>query len=168
MKDWHHRENKGHVFSNRKMVQDYIARVVLQEEQKPEKTSSWLIGHHFIPSAKKKEGYSDNNIKKSYDLMTMLEELWLPTVMPIFGGVHKGNTPITVKQVQRAIAGKAVVITVDEFRTYVTCCHCLQRPQNVVSPVYMYTNKGTPFSLTNCFQSVFFILLRLKKNHRLL
>ncbi|KAI8077115.1 hypothetical protein BDF21DRAFT_473856 [Thamnidium elegans] len=51
-------------------------------------------------------------------------------------GTYKGNTPIPVKLVQRAVASKAVVITVDEFRTSVTCCHCRQRLQNIVSPLH--------------------------------
>ncbi|KAG2235411.1 hypothetical protein INT48_005761 [Thamnidium elegans] len=32
-------------------------------------------------------------------------------------GTYKGNTPITVKLIQRAVAGKTVAITVDEFLT---------------------------------------------------
>ncbi|KAG2233420.1 hypothetical protein INT48_007450 [Thamnidium elegans] len=51
-------------------------------------------------------------------------------------GTYKGNTPIPVKLVQRAVASKAVVITVDEFRTSVTCCYCRQRLQNIVSPLH--------------------------------
>lgn len=52
----------------------------------------------------------------TYNPMSMLEELLLPMAMPIFGGTCTGNTPLPVKQVQRAIAAKAIVITVDEFR----------------------------------------------------
>ncbi|KAL9555362.1 hypothetical protein PS6_002903 [Mucor atramentarius] len=48
-------------------------------------------------------------------------------------GTYKGNTPIPVKSAQRAIAEKAIVITVDEFRTSVTCCHCQRRLNNVPS-----------------------------------
>ena len=48
-------------------------------------------------------------------------------------GTYRGNTPVPVKQVQRAIAQKATVFTVDEFRTSVTCCHCQRRMNNVTS-----------------------------------
>ncbi|ORE15173.1 hypothetical protein BCV71DRAFT_274301, partial [Rhizopus microsporus] len=48
-------------------------------------------------------------------------------------GTYRGNTPVPVKQVQRAIAQKAIVFTVDEFRTSVTCCHCQRRMNNVTS-----------------------------------
>ncbi|GAA5804344.1 hypothetical protein HPULCUR_009832 [Helicostylum pulchrum] len=40
---------------------------------------------------------------------------------------YKGNTPIPVKAIQRAVATKALVIPVDEFRTSVTCSHCFGR-----------------------------------------
>ncbi|CAO3699140.1 unnamed protein product [Rhizopus microsporus] len=48
-------------------------------------------------------------------------------------GTYRGNTLVPVKQVQRAIAQKAIVFTVDEFRTSVTCCHCQRRMNNVTS-----------------------------------
>ncbi|KAI8079182.1 hypothetical protein BDF21DRAFT_452414 [Thamnidium elegans] len=78
---------------------------------------------------KKEEGYSDNNTKKSYDPMKMLEELLLPTMIQIFGGTYKVNMLIPIKLAQIVVAGKAVVNTADEFRTSVTCCHCRQRLQ---------------------------------------
>ncbi|KAL4214050.1 hypothetical protein AB4K20DRAFT_1973685 [Rhizopus microsporus] len=39
-------------------------------------------------------------------------------------GTKKGYTPIPVKRTQRALAKKAIVIPVDEFRTSITCCKC--------------------------------------------
>lgn len=48
-------------------------------------------------------------------------------------GTYKSNTPVPVKKIQRAIAEKAIVIPVDEFRTSVTCCHCQRRLNNVTA-----------------------------------
>lgn len=47
-------------------------------------------------------------------------------------GTYRDNTLVPVKQIQRAIAKRAIVITVDEFRTSAICSHCHRRMNNVL------------------------------------
>ena len=138
MKGYCHRENKGYAFSNRKMAQDYIARVVLGMTK---------VGEYFKLVHNTSARY---NRKKRREFRQKQQGL-RPTddtrrTVVAYGdasirGTYRGTTPVPVKQVQRALAQKAIVITVDEFRTSKTCSHCFQRLHNVFSPLYICNHR---------------------------
>ncbi|KAI9483493.1 MAG: hypothetical protein EXX96DRAFT_606491 [Benjaminiella poitrasii] len=106
VKSWCHRENKGYPFSNREMTQDYIARVVLGRTK---------VGEDFKQQHREELCLND-------DMRQTIVAYSYASVRD----TYKENTPIPVKQVQGAIAEKAIVIPTDEFRISVTCCHCHQ------------------------------------------
>ncbi|GAA5816472.1 hypothetical protein MFLAVUS_010001 [Mucor flavus] len=56
-------------------------------------------------------------IRFSYILLKSISALLKVSAAANIRGTYKGNKLISVKQVQRAIAGKAIVITVDELHT---------------------------------------------------
>ncbi|CAO3651333.1 unnamed protein product [Mucor hiemalis] len=133
MKGWFHHEHKGYAYSNRRNAQDYIARVVIGKTK---------VGEDF-KLAHKSSRCSRRKRRRQFRIEHQAELIPREDVrrrVVAYGdasirGTYKKNTPIPIKQVQRAIAEKAIVVTVDEFRTSVTCCHCLQRLENVVSPL---------------------------------
>jgi hypothetical protein len=139
MKNWRHRENKGYAFSNRKMAQDYIARAVLGRTKVGE---DFKLAHNSSKSSRRKKRklfreQHQEELRPNEDARRTVVAYGDASIR----GTYKGNSSIPVKQVQRAVAGKAAVITVDEFRTSVTCCHCRQRLQNIVSPVYICNHR---------------------------
>lgn len=133
MKSWRHRENKGYAFSNRKMAQDYIARVVLGRTKVGE---DFKLAHNSSTHSRRKKR---RRFRQQHQEELRPREDVRRTVVAYgdasIRGTYRKNTPVPVKQVQRAIAQKAIVLTVDEFRTSVTCCHCLERMQNIFAPL---------------------------------
>ncbi|KAI9246660.1 hypothetical protein EDC94DRAFT_386974 [Helicostylum pulchrum] len=138
MKSYKHRENKGHNYSNRQRAQDHVARVILGTTNKEE---PYKLSHGSSSSHQR-------NIRKRYrrTIIRHFSQNPRPSYPPsirtpgnnnqrtvvAYGdasirSTYKGNTPIPVKAIQRAIATKALVIPVDEFRTSVTCSHCFGR-----------------------------------------
>ena len=90
MKSWQHRENKGYAYSNRKMAQDYIARVVLGRTKVGE-DSKLAHGSSASSRRKKKESVLDNNFKMILDSLLIQEGQLLHTVMPAFAVHTKGT-----------------------------------------------------------------------------
>lgn len=129
MKRWRHRENKGYAYSNRKMAQDYISRVVLGTTKVGEK---FKLAHDSSKAFRRKQRiFFRQQIQQQLIPHNDQRRTVVAYGDASIRGTYKGNTPIPVKKVQRAIAEKAVVIPVDEFRTSVTCCHCQRRLNNV-------------------------------------
>ena len=116
------------------MAQDYIARVVLGRTKMDEDFK--LVHSSSASSRRKKRKRFRQHHQRELRPINDRRRTVIAYGDASIQGTYKGNTPIPVKQVQRAIAQKAIVITVDEFRTSVTCSHCLQRLNNVVSPEY--------------------------------
>ncbi|GAA5813932.1 hypothetical protein MFLAVUS_007421 [Mucor flavus] len=84
------------------MTHDYIARIVLGRTK---------VGEDFKLAHRQRH---QAELRPNDDARR--------TIVASIRSIYKGNTPIPVKQAQRAIAGEAIVITVDEFRTSVTYC----------------------------------------------
>jgi hypothetical protein len=95
MKSWCHRENKGYAFSNRKMAQDYIARVV---------TGRTIVGEDF----KLAHGsFACSRRKRRKRFRLQHQDQLRPRddnrrTIVAYGdasirGTHKGNTPIPIK-----------------------------------------------------------------------
>ncbi|CAO3647201.1 unnamed protein product [Mucor hiemalis] len=109
MKGWFHREHKGYAYSNRRNAQDYLARVVIGKNK---------VGENF-KLAHKSSRCSRRRIQHQAELIARED---VRRTVVAYGdssirSTYKKNTPMLVKQVQRAIAEKAIVVTVDEFRT---------------------------------------------------
>ncbi|KAI9480854.1 MAG: hypothetical protein EXX96DRAFT_195520 [Benjaminiella poitrasii] len=139
MKSWCHRENKGYSLSNRKMAQDYIARVVLGRTKVGE---YFKLAHSSSRRSRRKRRKQfrqqhREELRPNDDMRRTIVAYGDASVR----GTYKGNTPIPVKQVQKAIAEKAIVIPTDEFRTSVTCCHCHQRLVNVALLIYICNHR---------------------------
>ncbi|CAO0801449.1 unnamed protein product [Mucor circinelloides] len=134
MRSWQHREHKGYAYSDRKMAQDYIARVVLGRTKAGE---DFKLAHSSSSSSrrKKRKRFRQQHQPELRPL-TDIRRTVIAYGDANIRGTYKGNTPIPVKSVQRAIAEKAIVITVDEFRTSVTCCHCHRRLNNTTSELH--------------------------------
>ncbi|GAA5799662.1 hypothetical protein HPULCUR_005078 [Helicostylum pulchrum] len=138
MKSYKHRENKGHNYSNRQRAQDHVARVILGTTNKEER---YKLSHDSSSSHQRKirKRYRRTTIRRfsqnprpSYPPSIRTSGNNNQRTVVAYGdasirSTYKGNTPIPVKAIQRAIATKALVIPVDEFRTSVTCSHCFGR-----------------------------------------
>ncbi|GAA5814626.1 hypothetical protein MFLAVUS_008125 [Mucor flavus] len=121
------------------MAQDYIARVVLGRTKVGE---DFMLTHRssFYSRRNKRKQFRQRHqaeLRPNNDVRRAVVAYSDASIR----GAYKGNTPVLVKQVQRAISGKAIVITVDEFCTSVTYCHCLRRLQNVVLPLNIYNHR---------------------------
>lgn len=139
MKSYCHRENKGYAFSDRKMAQDYVARVVLGRTVVGE---DYKLAHNSSSGSRRERRmlFRLNHLDdiRPYDDTRRTVVAYGDASIQ---GTYRKNTPIPVKQVQRAIAEKAVVLTVDEFRTSVTCCHCYGRLENVLQTVHVCNHR---------------------------
>ncbi|CEI97629.1 hypothetical protein RMCBS344292_11759 [Rhizopus microsporus] len=131
MRSWQHREHKGHVYSNRKMAEDHVARVVLGQTKVDE---AFKLAHCSSKSTRRKKR---KRFRRQHQNELRGNENTRRTIVAYgdasIRDTYRGNTPVPVKKVQRAIAQKAIVFTVDEFRTSVTCCHCQRRMNNATS-----------------------------------
>ncbi|GAA5809831.1 hypothetical protein MFLAVUS_003246 [Mucor flavus] len=141
MRTYKHRENKGYNYSNQKRAQDHVARVILgtankEEPYKLSHTSSSRLQRKIRKRYRRTiiKRYSQNPQPSYPPRIRTLTEDPRRTVVAYgdasIRGTYKGHSSIPVKAVQRAIATKAVVISVDEFRTSVTCCRCFGRLEN--------------------------------------
>ncbi|GAA5811146.1 hypothetical protein MFLAVUS_004575 [Mucor flavus] len=140
MTGWRHHENKCYAFSNRKMAQNYIARVVLGRTKVGEDFELFRQQHQA-------ELRPNNDVRR--------------TIVAYGDANIRGNTPIPVKQVQRTIADKAIIIAVDEFHTSVIYCHCLRRLQKVVSPLNICNHRKKKHRTTlKCYDEENHILHR--------
>ncbi|KAL4208072.1 hypothetical protein AB4K20DRAFT_1970666 [Rhizopus microsporus] len=124
-------EHKGYAYSNRSMAEDHVARVVLGQTKVDE---AFKLAHCSSKSTRRKKRkrfrrQHQDELRGNEDTRRAIVAYGDASIR----GTYRGNTPVPVKQVQRAIAQKAIVFTVDEFRTSVTCCHCQRRMNNVTS-----------------------------------
>ncbi|KAI9481296.1 MAG: hypothetical protein EXX96DRAFT_538502 [Benjaminiella poitrasii] len=139
MKSCCHRENKGYLFSNRKMAQDYITRVVLGRTKVGE---DFKLAHSSSRrSRRKRRKQFRQQYREELHLNDDVRRTIVAYGVASVRDTYKGNTLIPVKQVQRAIAEKAIVIFTDEICTSVTCCHCYQRLVNVSWPMYIRNHR---------------------------
>ncbi|GAA5800839.1 hypothetical protein HPULCUR_006278 [Helicostylum pulchrum] len=151
MKSYRHRENKGYAFSNRQASQDHAARVVIGTTHTDE---PFKLCHTSTSKRRyRKRRLYRETIKQIYsqrpypahplpirDLVQDSRRTVVAYGDASLKGTYKGNTPVPVKSIQRAIANKAIVIPVDEFRTSVTCSHCLRRLENVYNDTFLECN----------------------------
>ncbi|GAA5804342.1 hypothetical protein HPULCUR_009830 [Helicostylum pulchrum] len=151
MKPYRHRENKGYAFSNRQASQDHAARVVIGTTHTDE---PFKVCHTSTSKRRyRKRRLYRETIKQIYsqrpyparplpirDLVQDSRRTVVAYGDASLKGTYKGNTPVPVKSIQRAIANKAIVIPVDEFRTSVTCSHCLRRLENVYNDTFLECN----------------------------
>ncbi|GAA5796419.1 hypothetical protein HPULCUR_001791 [Helicostylum pulchrum] len=151
MKSYRHRENKGYAFSNRQASQDHAARVVIGTTHTDE---PFKLCHTSTSKRRyRKRRLYRETIKQIYsqrpyparplpirDLVQDSRRTVVAYGDASLKGTYKGNTPVPVKSIQRAIANKAIVISVDEFRTSVTCSHCLRRLENVYNDTFLECN----------------------------
>ncbi|KAI8374079.1 hypothetical protein EDC96DRAFT_562794 [Choanephora cucurbitarum] len=138
MRTYCHRENKGYTYSGRKMAQDYVARVILGRTKV---SNDFKLAHSSSKSSRKRRRryrvHLQDQLRPADDVRRTIVAYGDASIC----GTYRGNTPIPVKQIQRAIAEKAIVIPVDEFRTSVTCCHCHQRLDLVRAPMYVCNHR---------------------------
>ena len=139
MRTYCHRENKGYTYSDRKMAQDYVARVVLGRTKVGE---DFKLAHSSSKSSRRRRRRRyrvrlRDQLRPADDVRRTIVAYGDASIR----STYRGNTPIPVKQIQRAIAEKAIVIPVDEFRTSVTCCHCHQQLDLVRSPMYVCNHR---------------------------
>ncbi|KAI9247909.1 hypothetical protein EDC94DRAFT_625429 [Helicostylum pulchrum] len=133
MRSWRHRENKGYAYSDRKSAQDHVASVVLGRTKTD---GTFKLVHCSSRSTrrkkrKKSQRQNQGELRGNENTRRTIVAYGDASIR----GTYRGNTPVPVKQIQRAIARKAIVFTVDEFRTSVTCCNCQRRLNNVTGPL---------------------------------
>ncbi|KAI8375627.1 hypothetical protein EDC96DRAFT_571724 [Choanephora cucurbitarum] len=115
------------------MAQDYVARVVLSRTKVGE---DFKLAHSSSKSSRRRRrhrAHLQDQLRPTDDVGRTIAAYGDAGIR----GTYRGNTPIPVKQIQPAIAEKAIVIPVDEFRTSVSCCHCHQRLDLVRAPMYV-------------------------------
>ncbi|KAL4212543.1 hypothetical protein AB4K20DRAFT_1892829 [Rhizopus microsporus] len=90
MKEYRHRETKGYLYSNRQITDDYMCQLkAIRAFKKSNQAIQADDGRKTVIA------YGDASLS----------------------GMKKGHTPIPVKRTQSALPRKAIVISVDEFRT---------------------------------------------------
>ncbi|KAL4214066.1 hypothetical protein AB4K20DRAFT_1973700 [Rhizopus microsporus] len=122
MKGYRHRETKAYLFQNRQITDSYMCDLILSQ------TASGAPYTLAYRTSSKKRRKAKNTFKKASGIVAKEAKR---TVI-VYGdasltGTKAGYTLIPVKKVQRALAQKALVIPVDEFRTSVTCSKCHRR-----------------------------------------
>ncbi|CEG64206.1 hypothetical protein RMATCC62417_01224 [Rhizopus microsporus] len=125
MKGYRHRETKTYLVQNRKVTDSHMCDLVLGQTAAG---APYTLTHR---TSSKKRRKAKNTFKKASGIVAKEAKR---TVIAYgdasLTGTKVGYTPIPVKKVQRALAQRALVIPVDEFRTSVTCSKCHRRLEN--------------------------------------
>ncbi|KAI8356100.1 hypothetical protein EDC96DRAFT_597502 [Choanephora cucurbitarum] len=119
MRTYCHRENKGYTYSDSKMAQDYVVRVVLGRTKVGE---DFKLPHSSSKSSRRRRRYRvhlQDQLRPADDVRR--------TIVAYGDAGIRGPYPI--------------VIPVDEFRTSVTCCHCHQGLDLVRAPMYVCNHR---------------------------
>ncbi|ORE15940.1 hypothetical protein BCV71DRAFT_237091 [Rhizopus microsporus] len=123
MKGYRHRETKGYLYSNRQITDDYMCQLVLAETSPG---APCALAHNTSTQKRQKARrvFDKSNQANPADDGRRTVIAYGDASLP---GMKKRYTPILVKRTQRALAKKAIVIPVDEFRTSITCCKCYRK-----------------------------------------
>ncbi|PHZ09297.1 uncharacterized protein RHIMIDRAFT_315546 [Rhizopus microsporus ATCC 52813] len=125
MKGYRHRETKAYLVQNRKATDNHMCDLVLGQTAAG---APYTLAHR---TSSKKRRKAKNMFKKASGIVAKETKR---TVIAYgdasLTGTKAGYTLIPVKKVQRALAQRALVIPVDEFRTSVNCSKCHRRLEN--------------------------------------
>ncbi|PHZ17602.1 uncharacterized protein RHIMIDRAFT_9687 [Rhizopus microsporus ATCC 52813] len=124
MKGYNHRETKGYLYSNRQITDDYMCQLMLV------KTSPGALCTLAHRTSTKTRQKARRSFKKSNQT----------------NQVDDGRRTVIAydNRTQRALAKKAIVISVDEVRTSITCCKChrkLDQKHETQTLVYNHRKK---------------------------
>ncbi|CEG64498.1 hypothetical protein RMATCC62417_01459 [Rhizopus microsporus] len=125
MKGYRHRETKAYLVQNRKVTDNHMCDLILSQTAAD---APYTLAHRTNSNKRKK---AKNKFKKASGIVTKeAKRTVIAYGDPSLTGTKAGYTPIPVKKVQRALAQRALVIPVDEFRTSVACSKCHRRLEN--------------------------------------
>ncbi|CEJ03422.1 hypothetical protein RMCBS344292_17407 [Rhizopus microsporus] len=126
MKGYRHRETKAYLVQNRKVTDSHMCDLVLGQTAAG---APYTLTHR---TSSKKRRKAKNTFKKASGIVAKEAKR---TVIA-YGDASLTGTkvgyphPCEGRKVQRALAQRALVIPVDEFRTSVTCSKCHRRLEN--------------------------------------
>ncbi|ORE17776.1 hypothetical protein BCV71DRAFT_124204 [Rhizopus microsporus] len=125
MKGYRHRETKAYLVQNRQVADNHMCDLVLGQTAAG---APYTLAHRTNSKKRKKV---KNTSKKASGIVTKeVKRTVIAYGDASLTGTKAGHTSIPVKKVQRALAQRALVIPVDEFRTSVTCSKCHRRLEN--------------------------------------
>ncbi|CEG67802.1 hypothetical protein RMATCC62417_04171 [Rhizopus microsporus] len=115
MKGYRHRETKACLVQNRQITDNHMCDLILGQTAAG---APYTLAHRTNSKKRKK---SKEYIQKG---KWNIKRTVIAYGDASLTGTKEGYTPIPVKKVQRALAQRALVIPVDEFRTSVACSKC--------------------------------------------
>ncbi|CEJ01240.1 hypothetical protein RMCBS344292_15274 [Rhizopus microsporus] len=125
MKGYRHRETKAYLVQNRQVADNHMCDLVLGQTAAG---APYTLAHRT--NSKKRKKVKNTSKKASGIVAKEVKRTVIAYGDASLTGTKAGHTSIPVKKVQRALAQRALVIPVDEFRTSVTCSKCHRRLEN--------------------------------------
>ncbi|KAI8878103.1 hypothetical protein K501DRAFT_277855 [Backusella circina FSU 941] len=115
MKGYQHRERQRYMYSDRKVALDFISNVVISKTTTEEPI---MLVHTSYKSRRKK-------VRKKHRKKKQLHQLQNQKTVVAYGDANflsiKGHSPAPVKKTLQAIAQKALVVLINEYKTSITC-----------------------------------------------
>ncbi|KAI9486226.1 MAG: hypothetical protein EXX96DRAFT_614064 [Benjaminiella poitrasii] len=121
MKGYKHRELKRYLYSNRQAALNHITDTLLKKRPKD---TPFKLCHRSSRNERKriKKTFFEERRMSSRNIQN--RRIVVAYGDAGFSHATKGHASAPTKKLQRSLAKKAVVITVDEFRTSKICSHC--------------------------------------------
>ncbi|KAI8882930.1 hypothetical protein K501DRAFT_273169 [Backusella circina FSU 941] len=117
---YRHRERQGYMYSNRKVALDFISNVVINKTT----TEEPIMLTHTSWRKKHKEKKQLHQLENQRTVVAYGDANFLSI---------KGHSPASVKKTLQAIAKKALVVLINEYKTPITCSTCHNPLDNVYS-----------------------------------